>query len=51
MLRVLIVDDHPLIRRGLRQILTESIHISAVEEATDGFQALDMVRQDRKSVV
>jgi two-component system, NarL family, invasion response regulator UvrY len=51
MLRVLIVDDHPLIRKGLRQILVESVHIGLVEEASDGFQALEAARKDRFDVI
>ncbi len=51
MLKVLIVDDHPLIRKGLRQILVESIHIGNVEEASDGFQAIEAVRHGRFDVV
>ena len=51
MLKVLIVDDHPLIRKGLRQILVESVHIGRVEEASDGFQALDAVQKFRFDVI
>ncbi|OHD76140.1 MAG: DNA-binding response regulator [Spirochaetes bacterium RIFOXYC1_FULL_54_7] len=51
MLKVLIVDDHPLIRKGLRQILVESVHIGLVEEASDGFQALEAARKDRFDVI
>jgi len=51
MLKVLIVDDHPLIRKGLRQILVESVHIGLVEEASDGFQAIEAVRNGRFDVV
>ncbi|HAE23669.1 MAG TPA: DNA-binding response regulator [Spirochaetaceae bacterium] len=51
MLRVLVVDDHPLIRRGLRQILVESVHIGHVVEASDGFAALEAVKQARFDVV
>ncbi|PKL23915.1 MAG: DNA-binding response regulator [Spirochaetae bacterium HGW-Spirochaetae-3] len=51
MLRVLIVDDHPLIRKGLRQILVESVHIGSVQEASDGFEAVEAVRNGRFDVV
>lgn len=51
MLRVLIVDDHPLIRKGLRQILVESVHIGLVEEAADGAHAIEAVRAGHYDVV
>lgn len=51
MLKVLIVDDHPLIRKGLKQILVESVHIGLVEEASDGFQALEAAHRCRFDVI
>ena len=44
MLKVLVADDHPLIRRGLRQILTESVYVGAVDEAADVFKAVPPIR-------
>lgn len=43
-INVLIVDDHMIIRRGLRQILAESPHIGEIEEAGDGPSALRVLR-------
>lgn len=44
MIRVLIVDDHMIIRRGLMQILTEEARIGSVAEAEDGPVALRQLR-------
>lgn len=51
MIRLLIVDDHELVRIGLRQILVDypTIHIAA--EATDGETALKMNRKFRPDVI
>lgn len=49
--RVLIVDDHMIIRRGLRQILAEDARIGAVQEAADGPAALRLLRDDPVDVV
>src|SRR5215831_13409545 len=35
-IRVLIVDDHALFRRGLEMVLTEELDIELVGEASDG---------------
>lgn len=43
-MRVLIADDHHLIREGLSRALTATTGISAVGEAGHGQEALDMVR-------
>jgi two-component system, NarL family, invasion response regulator UvrY len=43
-LKVLIADDHPVVRRGLKQILSESSAIAEVGEAADPQQVLDLAR-------
>lgn len=44
MIRVLIADDHQLVRDGLRQILTAASGIEVAAEASTGDQALALVR-------
>jgi two-component system invasion response regulator UvrY len=44
MLRILIVDDHPIVRRGLKQILCDEPDIAIVGEAQSSNEALDLVR-------
>ena len=39
-LKLLIVDDHPVFRRGLRQIIEENPRFRIVGEASDGEEAL-----------
>lgn len=51
MTRVLIVDDHMIIRRGLRQILSEDPRFEHVAEAADGPAALRLLRQETFDVV
>lgn len=45
--RVLIADDHQLIRSGLRVLLEREKEFEVVAEASDGYQALELAR-DRK---
>jgi DNA-binding NarL/FixJ family response regulator len=42
-LRILIVDDHPGVRHGLKAILSEHPEWEVVAEAADGLEALDKV--------
>ncbi|MEU2544173.1 response regulator transcription factor [Streptomyces roseolus] len=44
MIRVLLVDDQPLIRSGFRALLDLEDDIEVVAEAADGREALDLVR-------
>ncbi|KQV78914.1 response regulator transcription factor [Rhizobacter sp. Root1221] len=45
MIKVAIVDDHALVRAGLRQYLSEQVDLQVVAEATNGREALDIVRK------
>ena len=40
MIKVLIVDDHPVVRRGIRQILEDDPMTSLIDEASDGKELL-----------
>ena len=51
MIRVLVVDDHELVRIGLRRILADYPGIQIAAEATDGETALRMNRKFRPDVV
>ena len=50
-IRVLIVDDHPVVRSGLRALLAGVDDIEPVGEAADGIAALAAVRDVRPDVV
>jgi DNA-binding NarL/FixJ family response regulator len=49
--RVLIVDDHDLVRAGIKALLDRSSDITVVGEAGDGRQALELIEQLRPNVV
>jgi len=50
-LRVLIVDDHTLVRAGIRSLLQAAPSVEVVGEAEDGLNAIDQVRALRPDVV
>jgi DNA-binding NarL/FixJ family response regulator len=51
MIRILIADDQALVRAGFRMILEAEEDLEVVGEATDGQEAVDMVRQLSPDVV
>ncbi|HET9521754.1 MAG TPA: response regulator transcription factor [Candidatus Limnocylindrales bacterium] len=51
MIRVLLVDDQPIVRSGFRMILADEPDIDVVGEAADGRAALDAARRLRPDVV
>ena len=48
---VLLVDDHPLMRQGLRTLLESEADLTVVGEAADGEEALEQVRALSPDVV
>ncbi len=51
MIRVLIVDDHPLVRAGLIAELSKASDISVAGEAADGYDALTRAREIKPDLV
>ena len=45
MIKVIIADDHPIVRQGLKQILAESSEVELVAEASNGREALAAIRK------
>lgn len=51
MIRILLVDDHALVRAGLRRILETQQDMAVVGEAGTGAEALELIRSDQFDVV
>ena len=50
-IRVLIVDDHPVVRHGLRLLLSNDVDIDIIDEAADGAEAVEKARLLRPDVI
>jgi two-component system invasion response regulator UvrY len=51
MIRVLLADDHSIVRAGLRRIVEDSEDMVVVAEAADGREAIRQVRKESPDVV
>ena len=50
-IRVMLVDDHPVMRRGLREVLDDSGGFEVVGLAADGEEAVRMAEESRPDVI
>lgn len=44
-MRILIADDHPIVRQGVKQVLAEDADMQVVAEAKDGDETLRLARE------
>jgi two-component system invasion response regulator UvrY len=51
MIRVLIADDHPIVRRGLRQIVADQSDMTVVADTGDGREALQLANTSPLDVI
>lgn len=49
--RVILVDDHPIVRAGIREVLKELAGVEVVGEASDGREAIELVKSLHPNVV
>jgi two-component system, NarL family, response regulator LiaR len=50
-IRVLIVDDHTIVRKGIKALLIETRDIQVVGEAKDGIEAIQLAKQLEPDVI
>ncbi|WP_075214442.1 response regulator [Mongoliimonas terrestris] len=51
LIRILLVDDHPIVREGFRRLLERQVGMAVVSEAGDGETAVEAFRDYRPDVV
>jgi DNA-binding NarL/FixJ family response regulator len=49
--RILVADDHPVVRRGIRALLETEPGVEVCHEASDGFEALEYVKKHKPNMV
>lgn len=51
MVNILITDDHPVVRRGIKGIVTDLLDEVSIDEATNSFETFDRVRDKNYDLV
>lgn len=48
--RIVLADDHPIVRQGLRRVIDEEPNLTVVAEASDGRSALEQIEAARPQI-
>src|SRR5262249_60402781 len=48
--RIVIADDHPIFRRGLKEVIDSDPGLSVVGEASDGNNAIELINSMRPDI-
>ncbi len=51
MIRIIIADDHPIVRAGMKQIISEASDMLVADEASDGHKLLNKIKEENFDVV
>jgi two-component system invasion response regulator UvrY len=51
MIRIIVADDHPVVRAGIKEILTEDATLDVAEEASSGHELLKKLRDQEFDVI
>jgi DNA-binding NarL/FixJ family response regulator len=50
MTTIVIADDHPVFRRGLRDVIADDGGLQVIAEARDGIEAIALIKQHRPAI-
>ena len=51
MIKILIVDDHLIVREGLKRIIDDSADMNVVAEASSGMEALEYIWKNKYDLI
>jgi two-component system, NarL family, invasion response regulator UvrY len=51
MIRIIVADDHPVVRAGIKEILAEDPTLNVMDEASSGYELLRKIREQEFDVI
>lgn len=50
-MKIIIADDHAIVREGLKQILSDSLHITSIDDVGDGIELLNKIQKNDYDII
>ena len=50
-IRILIADDHPIVRAGFKQVISDTQDMTVADEAENGQEVLNLIRKKDYDIV
>ena len=50
-IKILIADDHPIVREGFKQVLSDTTDMLVADEAGNGQEVLNLIRNNKYDVI
>lgn len=50
-MKIIIADDHAIVREGLKQILSDSLHITSIDDVSDGIELLNKIQKNDYDII
>lgn len=50
-IKIILVEDHPMVRIGLKSLLSGSDHVEIIGEASNGVEAIELIEKDPPEIV
>ena len=50
-IKIMLVDDHALVRKGIRSLLEDEEDLAVIAEASSGREALETIKQNKPDLV
>ena len=49
--RIILADDHPIVRQGIKNLLSENPYLEVIGEAADGHEVMELLNKSQPNLI